>query len=83
MNSGKLKYETLADAVSMTAGIFNKLAVTISNNAQKSVNRAAQSFKFNTQITPQNERFSLLVELDGAINSAISDLEFSKKCSVD
>lgn len=79
VNSGKLKYETLADAVSMTAGIFNKLAVTISNNAQKSVNRAAQSFKFNTQITPQNERFSLLVELDGAINSAISDLEFSKK----
>lgn len=83
VNSGKLKYETLADAVSMTAGIFNKLAVTISNNAQKSVNRAAQSFKFNTQITPQNERFSLLVELDGAINSAISDLEFSKKYSVD
>ena len=75
VNSGKLKYETLADAVTMTAGIFNKLAVTISNDAQESVNRAALRIEF----TPQNQRFSLLAELYGAINSAISDLEFSKK----
>lgn len=75
VNSGKLKYETLADAVTMTAGIFNKLAVTISNDAQESVNRAALRIEF----TPQNQRFSLLAELNGAINSAISDLEFSKK----
>ena len=75
VNSGKLKYETLADAVTMTAGIFNKLAVTISNDAQESVNRTALRIEF----TPQNQRFSLLAELYGAINSAISDLEFSKK----
>lgn len=76
VNSGKLKYETLADAVTMTAGIFNKLAVTISNDAQESVNRAALRIEFTP---PQNQRFSLLAELMGAINSAISDLEFSKK----
>ena len=64
VNSGKLKYETLADAVTMTAGIFNKLAVTISNDAQESVNRAALRIEF----TPQNQRFSLLAELYGAIN---------------
>ena len=75
VNSGKLKYETLADAVTMTAGIFNMLAVTISNDAQESVNRVMQRIEY----TPQNQRFSLLAELNGAINSAISDLEFSKK----
>lgn len=72
---GKLKYKTLADAVTMTAGIFNMLAVTISNEAQESVNRVMQ----RVEHTPQNQRLSLLAELMGAINSAISDLEFSKK----
>lgn len=57
VNSGKLKYETLADAVTMTAGIFNKLAVTISNDAQESVNRAALRIEF-TPPPPESKVFA-------------------------
>lgn len=61
VNSGKLKYETLADAVTMTAGIFNKLAVTISNDAQESVNRAALRIEF----TPPESKVFAACRING------------------
>ncbi len=40
--SGKLKYKTLADAVSGTASVFNMIAVMIANDAQEDVGPALQ-----------------------------------------